>query len=658
METKKYSTSIFLFTRDLRLDDNTGLLYALKNSETVIPCFIFGPEKFDKSLNAHFNNNHTQFLSESLIDLDSQLKAKESSLNMYYGSLDQIIPQLIKITGAQLLCTNQGLTPTAIKSEKNLKALCLEEKCDYQSFEDLTLVTKVMAMTGRKEDKFYQKFLSYYNNVAGNQVKKPVQCINLNFYNDNILLVENSNKTKGGSKKKSAKVKKSNKEPSINLNIDDFGRQFYTENPKIEIRGGRSIAVKILTTLGDLGGYEAGGHSLTFKTSRLSAHNNVGNISIREVYYAAKKYLGYEEEAFFRQLYARDFYFFVGYFAPQVFTGPLRPKYGNIKWNKSLEDFEKWKTGQTGFPVVDASMRQMNTTGYMAFRSRMIVSNFLVKDLHINWQWGEKYFEEKLIDIDASQNNGGWQWSAGSGANSRPYFEIFSPHSQAKRFDPEAQFIKQWCPGLKRVPKKEIFEWEKYYDTYERLKYPNPMINHREEAAKSKELYLAAISNKIVKPKIKAKESKPKPTKTTRRQKRITKEQYDDKISDKGSKVSKASRPRQRKTMKVLNRGINKSRTGINKGSRVRRGSKLKNQDDDNDEFRLSDAEISEDNDEDFEIDKISTRSNKRNNKKAKESNIEDQNYEDFEGNLNLPVMNKIKSKKSKRRSEFNVFFE
>ena len=171
-----------------------------------------------------------------------------------------------------------------------------------------------------------------------------------------------------------------------------------------------------------------------------------------------------------------------------------REKYNEIKWSNSKANFQKWCDGKTGFPIVDACMRQMNTTGFMHNRGRMIVASFLTKDLLIDWRWGEKYFATQLQDYNISANNGGWQWAAGTGTDSQPYFRIFNPWTQTKSYDPNCEYIKKWVPELEDVDNKDIHDWEKKYKLYKDLKYPEPIVNHKEERLNTLKVYKKYIN--------------------------------------------------------------------------------------------------------------------------------------------------------------------
>jgi deoxyribodipyrimidine photo-lyase len=190
-----------------------------------------------------------------------------------------------------------------------------------------------------------------------------------------------------------------------------------------------------------------------------------------------------------RQLYWRDFYANILYEFPRVLGHSLKPKYDKISWHYSDNLFKKWCNGETGYPIVDAGMKQMNATGYMHNRARLIVASFLVKTLLIDWRKGEQYFSKKLTDYDPANNNGNWQWISGGGADSQPYFRVFNPWRQAEEYDPNCEYIKKWLPELKDVPVKDLLNWDTKYINYKDVKYPKPIVNYEEQRDKVIKMY-------------------------------------------------------------------------------------------------------------------------------------------------------------------------
>jgi deoxyribodipyrimidine photo-lyase len=257
-----------------------------------------------------------------------------------------------------------------------------------------------------------------------------------------------------------------------------------------EIRGGRHQA---LATLDLLGGYANYQNTRDFPalnaTSRLSAHLKFGTCSVREVYYAITQQLG-SEHPLIRQLYWRDFFTHIGYHFPQVFGHAFLEKFDSLSWDNNRDYFEAWCAGKTGFPIVDAGMRELNTTGFMHNRVRMIVASFLVKDLHVDWRWGERYFAQHLVDYDPCVNNGNWQWAASTGCDAQPYFRIFNPWLQQLKFDQDCQYIYHWLPELQGFLPKTIHQWDKKHIT---CGYPAPIIDHAHESQITKARFKASL---------------------------------------------------------------------------------------------------------------------------------------------------------------------
>ena len=461
---KQFTRALFIFRRDLRLDDNTGLLFALKNAESVVPVFIFDKKQIDPEKNKYFGSNCVQFMCESLEDLDAQLQAKGSKLNLFYGQYPDILNSVLDSIKPDLLCLNIDYTVYSKQRDSLIERTCSERNIVFRYFEDITLLTKAQATAGYEGDGFAKKFTPFYNRVCNTKIRPVEECKFSNFSKQAFLI---------------------NK-----LTVEDFGKKFYQVNDKLEVRGGRKRALAILANLAPMKDYNTVRDDPTKKTTQLSAYNKFGCASIREVYFAMKQTLKDKAEPLIRQLYWRDFYYFIAEYFPHIFKGPMKPTYARIPWEDDPKKIEAWKTGTTGCPIIDASMRHLNAVGFMPNRCRMIVSNYLVKDLHVNWQIGEQYFANKLVDYDPAQNNGGWQWSAGCGVDSQPYFRIFNPVLQMEKFDPECKYIKTWVPELKSVPAEDIHNWEKAWSKHHtKTGYPKPIIIHEDAKKRIVEMY-------------------------------------------------------------------------------------------------------------------------------------------------------------------------
>jgi deoxyribodipyrimidine photo-lyase len=280
------------------------------------------------------------------------------------------------------------------------------------------------------------------------------------------------------------------KKPISNrISLKEAMHKFTKQNPAILVHGGRQNGLRQLSIANRTQTHYSSTHNeLSKSTSELSAYIKFGCISIREVYHVLKS-----KRDLIRQLIWRDFYANILYSFPYVLGDAMKKNYNKIHWHHNSKWFEAWREGMTGYPIVDAGMRQLNQTGYMHNRARLITASFLVKTLLISWEHGEKYFAKKLTDYDPASNNGNWQWIASTGADSQPFFRIFNPWEQAKNFDPNAEYIKKWIPELRDVPVKEIMNWGEpsIHDKNKEIKYPKPMVDYYEQ----KELMLKMYKN-------------------------------------------------------------------------------------------------------------------------------------------------------------------
>lgn len=442
-----YKTSIYIFHRSLRLDDNLGLIEALKQSEKVIPIFIFTPEQIDN--NKYKSDNSVTFMVNALIDLDSYLKKKNSKLFFFYDKQHIIIESLLK-TDANInsVYVNKEYTQYGIDRENKIEKVCNNYDVDFHTISDYLLHDTKTALTG--SGGFYSKYTPFYNNIIKNKVPIPIK----NKYSNYV----------------------SNYKPKKEIDIKSIQKRYNTDVIE-EFPATRKEALKRLLNIKDHKNYGKTRNDLTGETTRLSPYIKFGLVSIREVYDRINKLYGKKHDLI-KQLYWREFYYILAYNRLDIFKGKsFKPLYDKIKWKNDSKLFKKWKEGKTGFPIVDAGMRELNETGYMHNRSRLITSNFLIKLLGIDWRKGEQYYATKLVDYDPSVNNGNWQWSAGSGADSQPYFRIFNPWTQGEKFDPQCIYIKKWVPELSDVDVKHIHNWEKEHKTYD-VKYPEPCISY------------------------------------------------------------------------------------------------------------------------------------------------------------------------------------
>lgn len=452
-------TSLFIFRRDLRLEDNTGLIYALKKSSDVIPCFIFTPDQIEH--NPYRGDPCLQFLIESLEDLDRQLHEKGAKLYLFYGEPEKIIEECVKQLGIKAVMVNRDYTPFSLKRDEKMNAACTKHNIPLISFNDVLLNSPEETM--KKDGTPYTVFTPFFNNALKNAIERPVINSAENYYTKPIPFAE----TKALYKKILPDHK--------------------------TVHGGRAEALGILKKISSFEAYTTERDFPSIRgTTQLSPHLKFNTVSIREVYHAIAKVLGPEHDLI-RSLYWRDFFSSISFHFPRVFEGAFLQKFNGIKWGQNKDLFEKWCQGKTGFPIVDAGMRQLNEIGWMHNRVRMIVASFLIKDLHINWQWGEKYFAQKLIDYDPALNNGNWQWAASTGTDAQPYFRIFNPWNQQKKFDPDCLYIKKWIPELRLLSAKEIHNWIEVNDTV--ATYPAPIIVHEKESKKTLDAYKKQASS-------------------------------------------------------------------------------------------------------------------------------------------------------------------
>lgn len=444
MANKKiYKTSIFIFTRDLRLHDNTSLMEALKKSEIVIPVFILNPQQLNDS-NSYKSDNCVQFMCECLEDLNGQLEKNKSRLFLFYGEMETTIKKLLKIENVDAIFMNKDYTPFAKKRESEIKKICENHNKIFESHEDymLTGVEEIMSGAGTP----YVKFTPYFNTAKKIKVRDDTK----NNYKNYI-----------------------SKKYKFSGEFDGKLQKFYVENENIWVNGGRTNGLKMLAKINNQKKYNETRDYPFENTTNLSAYLKFNVMSVREVYKKIKNTLG-KNTKLLAQLYWRDFYMNIIYHKKVIGTNMNGYK---VKWTGTNSDFNKWKNGQTGFPLVDAGMRQLNKTGYMHNRVRMLVGSFLVKVLHVDWQKGEKYFASHLVDYDPANNNGGWQWVAGTGTDSQPYFRYLNPWSQLEKYDSDAIYVKQWVEELCDVPNKDIRKWQETYVNHKDTKYPKPMYD-------------------------------------------------------------------------------------------------------------------------------------------------------------------------------------
>ena len=455
--SKKMENGLFIFRRDLRIIDNNGLNFLSELCNNVYTIFIFTPEQVGSG-NKYKSDNAVQFMIESLDNLASEIRKQGGHLYTFYGKNNKVIADCIKAWDINIVAFNLDITPYARERDDEIVKLCQRMKIFVTYDHDYYLTEPGSILNGSGES--YVKFTPYYNQAKTKTVEKPIT--------------------------KKLHFKSSEAHIPNKITLDSAMKKFVgEENADILVRGGRSEALKQLRIAAkNIKHYAQTRDELWKPTSQLSAYIKFGNVSIREVYHAFKS-----NHSFIRQLYWRDFYGQVLYNHPHVLGHSLNKKYDKIKWHHNERWFEAWKKGVTGFPLVDASQRQLLQSAWTHNRGRMISSSILIKILLIDWREGERFYAEHLVDYDVANNNGGWQFSSGGGSDAQPYFRYFNPYTQSKEHDPKCEYIKRWIPELKDVPNEDIHNWDTAWEKHKDCGYPKPIVDYKEQREKSIELY-------------------------------------------------------------------------------------------------------------------------------------------------------------------------
>ncbi|WP_194776611.1 cryptochrome/photolyase family protein [Pararhodonellum marinum] len=431
----KEKINLFWFRRDLRLEDNTGLYYAYQNEENVLPLFIFDQEILDELEDK--KDARVQFIHDQVSRLHDQLKSYKSSILVKYGRPLDIYKELLDKFEVKSVYTNRDYEPYAIQRDKSVEEFLKKNNVDFLDFKDQVIYEKDEITNGSGD--FYKVFTPFSRVWLQKFKSTDFELLNLskgknNFYSTSPFPIPSLKDI--GFEKSDIKIPP--------LEIDKPLIQNYDKTRNFPAIHG---------------------------TSRLGIHLRFGTISIRKLALEAAKL----NETYLNELIWREFYMMILYHNPQVVDRAFKPQYDKIPWRDAPKDFEKWCAGMTGYPIVDAGMRELNHSGYMHNRVRMIVASFLTKHLLIDWRLGEAYFAKKLLDYELSSNNGGWQWAAGTGTDAQPYFRIFNPESQTEKFDKEKKYIKKWVPE------------------YGTEKYPDPMVDHKFARERALETFKSAL---------------------------------------------------------------------------------------------------------------------------------------------------------------------
>ena len=439
MKTKQEIT-IFWFRRDLRLHDNAGLYHALKSGNPVLPIFIFDTEILD--LLEDKKDKRVDFIHHSLLLLEDELIKTGSSLKVLQGKPIELFKKLIAEYSVGAVYTNNDYEPNAIARDKQIEFFLAEQSISFHSYKDQVVFEKAEVV---KEDKTpYTVFTPYMKRYKASLNDFYLQSYPTEKYLFNFL----------------------KEKPEPLLSIEQLG--FEKTNASFP---SLTLNKKVLSNY-----HETRDIPSVEGTSRKSVHLRFGTVSVRELMREAMLL----NEKWWNELIWREFYMMILFHFPQVVSGAFKPAYNHILWRNNEDEFEKWCQGKTGYPIVDAGMRELNETGFMHNRVRMIVASFLCKHLLIDWKWGEAYFAKKLLDFELSSNNGGWQWAASSGCDAAPYFRIFNPWEQTKKFDPQLRYIRKWVQEL------ESFD------------YPPPIVDHKFARERVLKTYRNALSKDAI----------------------------------------------------------------------------------------------------------------------------------------------------------------
>jgi deoxyribodipyrimidine photo-lyase len=443
--------SIFWFRRDLRLDDNAGLYHALKGPHPVLPLFIFDRNILDELSGRA--DARVEFIHQAVADLREKLSEMGSGIAVRYGKPADIWPQLLREFEVAAVFTNHDFEPYALERDAQVRALLAGQNIPLRTFKDHVVFEKdeVLKSDGTPYTVFTPYSRRWLEKLQTRWRTRPD---------------ENGEPQRVSFYLTSYPTEKyfSN---FLKINSKDF------DLPSLESMGFAPAGIAFPPTSvarGLIRGYDKTRDIPSIAgTSRLGVHFRFGTISIREKARHAQRL----NATYLNELIWRDFYSQILGNFPHVVGHPFRAQYDRVEWRDAPEDLEKWKNGATGYPIVDAGMRELNATGYMHNRVRMIVASFLSKHLLLDWRLGEAYFAEKLLDFDLASNSGGWQWAAGCGTDAAPYFRIFNPTEQTKKFDPEHKYIRKWVPefGTPRYPKPMVehtFARERCLATYKK----------------------------------------------------------------------------------------------------------------------------------------------------------------------------------------------
>ncbi len=431
----KEEVNFFWIRRDLRLTDNAGLYHALKDNQKVIPVFIFDRNILDKLEGK--KDARVQFLHQELLKIKEELRAFGSDLLVEHGFPEEVWTKLLEEHAIKSVYTNEDYEPYARERDGKIRKLLENKGCAFHSYKDHVIFEKDEIVKDNGDP--YVVYTPYSKKWLASFTRGMTESFPTEEYFDSFYRFQ----------------------------VDSF--------PSLEIMGfepcqvnfpSRDIDVSVVDHYG-----ERRDTPSIKGTSRISMHLRFGTVSIRKVTAIAQQ----RSSSWLNELIWRNFYQMIIWFFPESATNNFREAYDAVKWRNNEDEFQAWCEGRTGYPIVDAGMRELNKTGFMHNRVRMITASFLAKHLLVDWRWGEAYFASKLLDFELASNVGGWQWASGSGCDAAPYFRVFNPELQTKKFDPELKYIRKWVPE------------------YGTTSYPRPIVEHKIARERALSTYKKAL---------------------------------------------------------------------------------------------------------------------------------------------------------------------
>jgi deoxyribodipyrimidine photo-lyase len=431
--------NIFWFRRDLRLDDNAGFYHALTESRDVLPLFIFDSNILDDL--EEKQDRRIEFILNYVREMKQELEKHGSSLKVIHGKPLEVFKELSEQYDLQAVYTNHDYEPYARQRDEEVENFLQTKGINFHTFKDQLIFEKDEVV--KKDVSPYTVFTPYMKKWKARLHEQDLAPFESENHFDALYLTQ----------------------PFALPTLEELGFEATDGNfpPK-------RIPEEVIRNYDQTRDYPA-----QQGTSRLGVHLRFGTLSIRKVVKAAMEW----NETFLNELIWREFYMGnVLWHFPHVAERAFKSKYDKIPWRNNEEEFAAWCEGRTGYPIVDAGMRELNETGFMHNRIRMVTASFLSKHLLIDWRWGEAYFAEKLLDYELSSNNGGWQWAASSGCDAAPYFRIFNPESQVKKFDKDRKYIRRWVPEFENPEK-----------------YPEPIVDYQFGRERALETYKKALNS-------------------------------------------------------------------------------------------------------------------------------------------------------------------